>query len=709
LRLWILAALLPLLIEGRALLSPHPFWGKADNGDTLSWCAGRAYEGSQLRQGVLPLWNPYLLNGLPWQTGPANMLHPGTALQWVFHDSTTLFKVTLWASLTLACGFMTGLLRWWGLDEIPAFTAGAVYAHSGFPLAHLYAGHLDVVITLAWAPLFLWMMLRGRWLPAALALAALVASGHYPMIYLTVWTTLLVTLRKQWKLWPLVLTLGLGLSAAQLLPVWENLTTVLNRGTDASYFTSFAVSPLNLLTLLIPHLYDAGATFFAPWPVWEGHLFFTITGLCLMAAGVNRRTAPLLGVCALASLLALNMDVLQLYAQVDPLVSRFRAPGRFLFAVHLVAPFFLGQGLQALQRRTLAPGLTVFFSVLFLLLHYASPAGVWTQLWEWALGPKRLAEVAANNGLTALLVSTYVRVGQALVVAALAWYALHRRRRGALAALVILELALLARPWMITAAPGRFEVHPDLLKAAPRSPERVLWEARWANLGPQHGISEAGGYVPLATAAYSRAWAVGHASPAQTPFIANFAGLPPEGFARLQAVSFAEGYGWPKGVNPAPWPRAFVVGEVVVTPPEEAIVRTVRESGRWHSAAQVAQPVELPPGPVTPVEGLSVAANRVTCAAGGGLLVLTDAWAPGWHATVDGTVEEVLSLNGGLHRGVRLPPGRHRVELYYWPASLSLGLKVSGVVALAMLLGAGLTSAPGMRKATAPEGTAALL
>lgn len=688
----LLAALLPLLVEGRALLSPHPFWGKADNGDTLSWCAARQFEGSQLRTGTLPLWNPYLLNGLPWQTGPANMLHPGTAFQWVFHDSTVLFKFTLWASLTLACAFMTGLLRWWGMDELPAFVGGAVYAHGGFPLAHLYAGHLDVVITLAWAPLFLWMMLAGRPLAAALALAALIASGHYPLIYLTVWATLLLTLRQQWKRWPLVLALGLGLCAAQLLPVWQNLTTVLNRGTDPSYFTSFSVSPLNLLTLLVPHLYDAGATFFAPWPVWEGHLFFTVTGLVIMSAGVSR---GMLAVCGLATLLALNMDVLQLYAQVDPLVSRFRAPGRFLFAVHLVAPFFLARGLQNIlhgRRPKLAPVLTALFALAFLLLHYASPGGAWRDLCAWALGPHRLTEVAANNGLTALLVATYVRVGLALTCAALAWAALYRQPR-ALVALVLLELVLLARPWMITAAPGRFELHPDLATLQP-GPARVLWEPRWANLGPAKGISEAGGYVPLATAAYSRAWAVGAGSPAQTPFIANFAGLPPEGFARLQGVRYAMGYDWPvvRGElreNPKPWPRAYVTYAWMSLPPEQAIVRAVKQSERARSQPGVeARDWEVFRSMDSPeVSDLRLEANRVSLTAGGGLLVLTDAWAPGWRARVDGREADVVPVNGGLHRGVFLQPGPHRVELFYWPESLTLGgwLTLASAVLLATL------------------------
>ncbi len=607
------------------MLSPHPFWGRADNGDTLAWCAARSFEASQLRQGVLPLWNPFLLNGLPWQTGPCNLLHPGTLLQ--FLPATVLFKVTLWASLTLACGFMTGLLRWWGMDDLPSFVGGAVYALSGFPLAHLYAGHLDVVITLAWAPLFLWAMLAGRWLYGALALALLVSSGHYPMVYLTVWTTLLLTFRR-WRVWIPVLVLGLGISAAQLLPVVENLLTVLNRGNDAAYFTSFGVPLRNLLTVFVPHLFEDGAVFIVPWPVWEGYLFFTVTGLMVMAAGVNRRTAPFVAVALVAGVLAFSSEVLQLYAWVDPLVSRFRAPGRFLFAAHLVAPFLLASGLGRASR--FGVFLVGGFALAFLWLHLFGE-GAWQ-------------------------VTLYVRVGMGLVFACCALAALRKPRW--VAGLVLLELVVFAHPWLVTAAPGRFELHPGM--TFPPGAYRVAWEPRWANLGPARGISEVGGYVPMATSAYSRAWG--------KSFIANFAGVPSKEFARLQGVRF-----WVEGPSikddSTALGRAFVLSSVDVA--SDPIGWAVREG-----VVSCDRRLELV-GPVTPVRELVLGANRVTCVAGGGLLVLTDAWAPGWGVRVDGVPAQLLSLTGGLHRGVVLGPGAHSVEFSYWPLTLTVGLWVS--------------------------------
>ena len=67
-----------------------------------------------------------------------------------------------------------------------------------------------------------------------------------------------------------------------------------------------------------------------------------------------------------------------------------------------------------------------------------------------------------------------------------------------------------------------------------------------------------------------------------------------------------------------------------------------------------------------------------------GLLVVADAWYPGWHATVDGQPAEILRANL-LYRAVALEPGRHEVTFEYAPKSWRTGLIVSGVTALLLL------------------------
>jgi uncharacterized membrane protein YfhO len=74
-----------------------------------------------------------------------------------------------------------------------------------------------------------------------------------------------------------------------------------------------------------------------------------------------------------------------------------------------------------------------------------------------------------------------------------------------------------------------------------------------------------------------------------------------------------------------------------------------------------------------------------TCA---GVLMLSDNWYPGWHATLDGRPIDVLRADAAI-RAVAVPAGTHRVELLYRPDGLrwtaALSLATLGVVLVAAL------------------------
>ncbi|MEK7270870.1 MAG: hypothetical protein AAB215_08035 [Planctomycetota bacterium] len=67
----------------------------------------------------------------------------------------------------------------------------------------------------------------------------------------------------------------------------------------------------------------------------------------------------------------------------------------------------------------------------------------------------------------------------------------------------------------------------------------------------------------------------------------------------------------------------------------------------------------------------------------GGVLVLSDSWAPGWRAEVDGTPAEIHPADVAF-RGVVLPAGPHRVRFAYRPRSVLAG---GGLAAAALLIG----------------------
>jgi len=66
------------------------------------------------------------------------------------------------------------------------------------------------------------------------------------------------------------------------------------------------------------------------------------------------------------------------------------------------------------------------------------------------------------------------------------------------------------------------------------------------------------------------------------------------------------------------------------------------------------------------------------------ILVLADAYFPGWRAEVDGRPVEIFPVNHVL-RGVIVPEGRHRVRYRYAPASFYVGMAISIATCLATL------------------------
>ncbi|MBI4872055.1 MAG: YfhO family protein, partial [Candidatus Riflebacteria bacterium] len=86
---------------------------------------------------------------------------------------------------------------------------------------------------------------------------------------------------------------------------------------------------------------------------------------------------------------------------------------------------------------------------------------------------------------------------------------------------------------------------------------------------------------------------------------------------------------------------------------------------------------------------VSYARNRVEIdfdLEGKGLLVLLDAFYPGWRATVDGR-ERPIHRVAGLFRGVQVTGGEHRLVMTYEPRPFRVGATISLLALLSTLAG----------------------
>ncbi len=153
--------------------------------------------------------------------------------------------------------------------------------------------------------------------------------------------------------------------------------------------------------------------------------------------------------------------------------------------------------------------------------------------------------------------------------------------------------------------------------------------------------------------------------------------------------------------NPHALPRAFLVGAQTVLPDDNQAYAAVTAPD--FDARAVAVTHEPAPGVATSGTGAAGRAEitdyedeRVVVSATAdrpSLLVLTDSWAPGWKAKVDGEDADVQRVDY-LIRGVAVPPGKHTVEFRYEPAVWTWGW----VISLVTLLGLAAAALVGWRR-----------
>jgi hypothetical protein len=130
--------------------------------------------------------------------------------------------------------------------------------------------------------------------------------------------------------------------------------------------------------------------------------------------------------------------------------------------------------------------------------------------------------------------------------------------------------------------------------------------------------------------------------------------------------------------------EAALVARSDFDPHREIVVSAVTARGQPIPPPELENRGRLP----TPARLLAHTRHRVVLEAvaqAPGVLVLADAFYPGWTATVDGRPVPIMPVDLAL-RGVPLGPGSHRVEMTYRDPSLRLGLWLS-LLGLSGLLG----------------------
>lgn len=591
----------------------------------------------ELAQGRAPLWNPDIFAGAPLladaQSAP---LSPPTLLRLLLPEAIAQDLGVAWVIAWTALGTALLLRRLgagpWGM------AIGAVAAGTG-PYIGVWLLHPHAA-SFAWIPWLLLALEARRGGLLALCVLGLVAGGHPATVVHGLVLAIGWWLLRQRDLRGL---LGLLTGALLAAPLWLPVAEQLQRSATFAARRGATLVPAQALDLL--------------WPGWLGHpARETWQG---PGAWIDGQLHPGLLVLPLA-LLALRRPL---------------GRGLWLAWVAALLVAFVGLPLPGNHPRIASEAAW--------LLAVAAGLGVAVPVARWrAAGPLLLAGVLAT-GLWARRDDQGTIPVAAHDPAPAAW-------------------VLALRDTLGCPEPGSEDGGADCRRVL------GLQHALQPNLGARAGLRDLRGYdLPVSRDTerlmaaldprLQRPWfQVGEPPPAPLLDLASVQALvSPTPLSDAQRAARPDLQAWtqpaPSAVylRPDPGPRAWLATAALpASSPGQAL-----RAAAGDPAVRSRPPVEGLSGtwpetgeerPVVAVEHGGSEVVAIVQPTARSLLVLADAWAPGWEVEVDGRARPILRV-AGVFRGVEVGPGDRDVRFTYRPWGWLLGLRLAALGLLLLL------------------------
>ena len=345
-------------------LSALPFAPDAFFSDaaTSHWGAALTLQRS-ISAGEYPLWHDAILGGLPFAANPLNKT--AYPLQWlaVLLPSVLHLNVMIVGHMLLAGVGMWCWARSRALTVESAALAALAYALAPRLVAHLGAGHVDIVYALAWLVWLMWLLERGAGngqqllyvlqlgLVAAMLLLADVRVSLFGYLFGTayvMWRTIQTHDIQRVTNALAAFVVLLPLVAALLFPLtrWQPYMSRAEISLEDAGGESYSLAPLGTALLLLPP-HESGAQ--------ETMVYVGLPVLTLAIVGLSahprRERFFWLGTIIIALMwsLGIHSPFWRLLSQL-PVLRLFRVPARAWLIVVLIAPLLAGYGLQAMMN-----------------------------------------------------------------------------------------------------------------------------------------------------------------------------------------------------------------------------------------------------------------------------------------------------------------------------------------------------------------------
>ncbi len=520
-----------------------------------------------------------------------------------------------------------------------------------------------------------------------------------------------------------VLVVMIGLTALLLLPAYEMSQHTPRAELSYQDAARYSLHPVQMAGLLTPNYFGRDpALHWGPWERVETGYIGILPLLLAIIGGLfyqHRQKIFFAGLAVIALLLAMGGYSLLhgwLYATV-PGFDQLRAPARFIllldFSLAALAAFGLEQMLTSSLRVKNHVQLGQFLKISSLslgsLIVVAAPLSYYAMLVTQDRNP------VIFNRATAAAIGVATFAFFSIAALGVLYLIYNQRLRGwaagsAVCTVIVLDLFTLGANVDVghTNPTTGFE-HPEAIAFLKDDPglSRLevttdVWHLWQPNTALLHGLDDVWGiYNPLALADTSLYW---QGAPPRNSgrynflgikyIIASKAGAPADGniipvFDGDPAVNIY--------LNQNALARVLFVGKTLIMPHHDAVWEAVR-ADTFNPAETVILEQNQPTGSPPPIlldaqpnSNLAIPeyrTNTVTVAVTTdqpGYLVLSDAWYPGWQATVDDQAEPVRRANYAF-RAVYVPAGEHTVRFVFEPLLWKVGAIISGVTLLILLM-----------------------
>ena len=348
---------------------------------------------SQLRQGNLPLWNPYIFSGTPYLAGfQSGLLYPPNWLYLILPLRNAI-NIGIIFHMLLGGTFMYCWAGYRGISVWGRLLSGLLFMFCGSHYMHVYAGHLPNLCTLVWAPL-LFLSIDGlsdhgkaRWVMLGICSVSMqILAGHPQYVYYTaIGATIYVVLHLISRFQKMkkngifsvndllirfggflaILFCAALITAIQLFPGLSAATeSVRGEGLNYDFASMFSFPPENFLTLIAPNIF--GDTMSMPYwgrcNLWEMVIFVSLGGLLLAVCGAlwgNKSSRRLCFVmCIICTILALGVytPLFDLLFHLMPGFDRFRGTSKFMFLTSMFLILLSGAGFDWLIMKARSLG-----------------------------------------------------------------------------------------------------------------------------------------------------------------------------------------------------------------------------------------------------------------------------------------------------------------------------------------------------------------